>query len=150
MKPNNTTRAVVEAEEASTSEEAAVQTFLDHVTGRACDRDADQDRDRRGGVHMIRITCFSNDTLESGRRTLAKFEDGNTVFDQQKAKSKALYWLDDMLDAVKGFSLFAALNDIQAECNLDKEHPLFPNKTEMPLCILNLVLKEHGLELEED
>ena len=99
---------------------------------------------------MIRITCFSNDPYGDERRTLAEFEDGDTVLDQQKAKSKALYWLDDMLDAVKGFSLLSALNDIQVECNLDKEHPPFPNKTEMPLCILNLVLKEHGLRLEED
>lgn len=99
---------------------------------------------------MIKITCCTNDPDEGDCRTLATFEDGDTVFDQQKAKSKALYWLDDMLDAVKGFSLFTALNDIQAECNLDKEHPPFPNKTQMPLCILNLVLKEHGLKLEED
>lgn len=83
-------------------------------------------------------------------RTLATFEDGNTVLDRQTAKSKALHWLDDMLDAVKGFSLFTALNDIQAECNLDQDPKPFPSKMEMPLCILNLVLREHGLELEEE
>ena len=99
---------------------------------------------------MIRITCCSNDPVDCGQRTLAKFEDGHTALDQETALSKALGWLDDMLDAVKGFSLYTALNGIQAECNLDKEHPPFPSKTEMPLCILNLVLKEHGLELEED
>lgn len=99
---------------------------------------------------MIRITCYTNDPVGGDRRTLAKFEDGDTAFDRETALSKALGWLDDMLDAVKGFSLFTALNDIQAECNLDKEHPPFPNKYAMPLCILNLVLKEHGLTLEED
>lgn len=99
---------------------------------------------------MIRITCYTNDPDEGDCRTLATFEDGDTVFDQLKAKSKALYWLDDMLDAVKGFSLFSALNAIQAECNLDRDPEPFPSKTEMPLCILNLVLKEHGLKLEED
>ena len=99
---------------------------------------------------MIRITCYSTDPNEDDLRTLATFEDGNTVLDQEKAESKALYWLDDMLDAVKGFSLFSALNDIQAECNLGKDPEPFPSKTEMPLCILNLVLKEHGLELKED
>ena len=97
---------------------------------------------------MVKITCFRNDPAEEDLRTLASFEDGDS--DQAKAMSKALYWLDDMLDAVKGFSLFSALNEIQTECNLDKENPMFPKKTEMPLCILNLVLKEHGLELEED
>lgn len=99
---------------------------------------------------MIRITCYSNDPDIGDCRTLAKFEDGNTVLDQEKAEYKALCWLDDMLVAVKGFSLFKALSDIQAECNLDRDPEPFPSKTEMPLCILNLVLKEHGLELEED
>ena len=99
---------------------------------------------------MIRITCYCNDPDEGDRRTLAKFEDGHTAFDQESAKSKALYWLDDMLDAVKGFSFFAALNRIQAECNLDRDPKPFPSKTEMPLCLLNLVLKEHGLQLEEE
>jgi hypothetical protein len=55
-----------------------------------------------------------------------------------------------MLDAVKGFSLFTELNRIQAECNLDKGPKPFPNKTEIPLCILNLMLREHRLKLEED
>lgn len=99
---------------------------------------------------MIRITCLSNDPVDCGRRTLVRFEDGHTALDQETALSKALGWLDDMLYAVKGFSIFMALNKIQDECNLDKDPPPFPDKTEMPLCILNLVLKEHGLEIEED
>ena len=99
---------------------------------------------------MVKVICFRNDPFEEDLRTLASFKDEDTASDQAKAKSKALYWLDDMLDAVKGFSLFSALNEIQTECNLGKENPMFPKKTEMPLCILNLVLKEHGLKLEED
>lgn len=98
---------------------------------------------------MIKVTCYTNDPDEGDRRTLATFEDGNAVSDRQKAKAKALRWLDDLLNAVEGFSLFTTLNRIQAECNLDKDPKPFPSKTEMPLCLLNLVLKEHGLELEE-
>lgn len=99
----------------------------------------------------LRVTCWSwNEDPNGTRRTLAKFEDGHTDLDQQTAQSKAMDWIDDLLDAVKGFSLFSALNDIQAECNLDKDPEPFPSKTEMPLCIVNLVLKEHGLKLEED
>ena len=94
---------------------------------------------------MIKVTCYTNDLDEGDRRTLATFEDGDT----RKAKAEALRWLDDLLDAVEGFSLFTALNKIQAECNLDKDPKPFPSKTEMPLCLLNLVLKEHGLELAE-
>ena len=55
-----------------------------------------------------------------------------------------------MLVAVKGFSLFSELNRIQEECNVGRDPQPFPYKMEMPLCILNLVLKEHGLELKED
>lgn len=98
---------------------------------------------------MIEITCCTCHPDEGDYRTLATFEDGDAAFGGQTAKSKALRWLDDMLYAVKGFSLFATLNRIQAECNLDKDPRPFPAKTEMPLCILNLVLKEHGLELKE-
>ena len=99
---------------------------------------------------MVKITCYANDPAEGDRRTLAVFEDGGPAPGLKTAKSRALRWLDDMLDAVKGFSLFSALNGIQAECNLDRDPKPFPSKTEMPLCIINLVLKEHGLELEEE
>ena len=98
----------------------------------------------------IKITCYSNDPDCGDTRTLAEFEDGKTALDQEPALSKAICWLDDMLEAVKGFSLVSALNDIQTKCNIDKDPPPFPNKYAMPLCIVNLVLKEHGLELEED
>ena len=100
----------------------------------------------------LRVTCWSwNEDPNGTRRTLAEFEDGHGgVLDQQTAQSKAMDWIDDLLDATKNFSLYAALNDIQAECNLDKDPKLFPDKTKMPLCIVNLVLKEHGLRLEED
>ena len=99
---------------------------------------------------MIRITCHSKGHDCGSDRTLATFIDGSTAIDQETAKSKALNWLDDMLDAVKGFGLFAALDRIRAECNLGKDPKPFPSAAEMPLCILNLVLKEHGLELGED
>lgn len=99
---------------------------------------------------MIKITCHTNDPYEGDSRTLATFEDEDPGFDRQKARYKALHWLDDMLNAVKGCSLFEELNEIQAECNQGLDPQPFPKKTEMPLCILNLVLKEHGLELKED
>lgn len=98
----------------------------------------------------LRVTCWSwNEDPNGTRRTLAEFEDGHAVLDQQTAQSKAMDWVDDLLEATKKFSLYTALNDIQAECNLDRDPKPFPDKTKMPLCIVNLVLKEHGLELEE-
>lgn len=101
-------------------------------------------------LKRLSVTCFSNDPAIGVKRTLAVFEDGNSCLDQSTAQSKAMDWLDDMLDATKGFSLYSALDEIQSKCNLDKNPPPFPDKTTMPLCIVNLVLKEHGLEIEED
>lgn len=101
-------------------------------------------------LKRLRVTCFSNDPDIGNERILAVFEDGNSCLDQNTAQSKAMDWLEDLLDATKNFSLYSALNEIQAECNLDKNPPPFPDKTTMPLCIVNLVLKEHGLEIEED
>ena len=64
-------------------------------------------------------------------------------------QGEAMAWADMVLLATAGESLIGELNDIQAECNLDKDPKPFPDKTGMPLCIVNHVLKDHGLELEE-
>ena len=101
-------------------------------------------------LKRLSVTCFSNDPSIGDKRRLAVFEDGNSCLDQQPAQSKAMDWLDDLLDATKGFSLYSALKKIQTECNLDKNPPPFPYLITMPLCIVNLVLKEHGLQIEED
>lgn len=101
-------------------------------------------------LKRLSVTCWSNDPDIGTTRTLATFVDGNNVLDMEPAQSKAMYWLDDLLEATKNFGLFDALKTIQAESNLDKNPPPFPDLTTMPLCIVNLVLKEHGLEIEED
>lgn len=99
----------------------------------------------------LKITCFSTDPYAgSDKRELARFENGNTALDQTNAQIKAMDWLEDLLNAVKHVSLLSKLNEIQAECNLDRDPEPFPNKYTMPLCIVNLVLKEYGLEIEED
>lgn len=100
-------------------------------------------------LKRLRVTCWSTDP-DIGSRTLATFEDGNSVLDMQSAKSKAMYWLEDLLSATNDFSLFDTLDKIQAESNFNKNPPPFPNKVEMPLIIVNLVLKKYGLEIEED
>lgn len=97
---------------------------------------------------MDKIRIVSNSPSTEWQCTLARFEDDASG--RKTALSDALDWLDNMLDAVKGFSFFSALNQIQAECNLDRDPRPFPSKTDIPLCILNLVLKEHGLELKKD
>jgi len=65
------------------------------------------------------------------------------------SQREAMEWADAALLAIAGESLIGELNDIQAECNLDKDPKPFPDKFAMPLCIVNLVLKEFNLELRE-
>lgn len=98
----------------------------------------------------MQITCWTNDPNYCDTRALARFEDGNDALDQQSAQSKATYWLDDLLTATNDFSLISALNKIRNESNLNKNPLPFPDATSMPLCIVNLVLKEYGLQIEED
>ena len=112
---------------------------------------SDTKNNKQKKLKRLSVTCWTTDPDIGDKRTLATFVDGNDVLDREPAQSKAMYWLDDLLEATKNFSLFDALETIQAECNLDKNPPPFPaDLTTMPLCIVNLVLKEHGLEIEED
>jgi len=98
----------------------------------------------------LRITGYAND-MECTDYTFATFEDGGgDILDREPALSKAITWLDNLLVGTSRFSLLSKLNDIQAECNLDKNPPPFPNKYAMPLGIVNLLIKEFGLQIEED
>ena len=101
-------------------------------------------------LKRLSVTCWSNDPDIGNERRLVVFEDGNSCLDQQTAQSKAMYWLEDLLDATNNFSLFDALRKIQNESNFNKNPPPFPNMVDMPLIIVNLLLKEYGLEIEED
>lgn len=67
----------------------------------------------------------------------------------QGSREHAIRWVDHVLSATTGCSLLSMLNDIQCECNTD-ERDAFPSKFTMPLCIINLVLKEFNLEIRED
>ena len=79
----------------------------------------------------------------------------NRVLTLEKTQQDAMLWIDDLLSSVKNISFLGILNNIQAECNLrhwgekqKDEYEIFPDKFKMPLCIINLVLKEHGLKVE--
>lgn len=86
--------------------------------------------------------------------------DGEHTFYTGETQQGAMCWADNLLRCVNGFSLMSKLNDIQSDCNRNVELPkeagggrmvveCFPNKYEMPLIIVNLVIKEHGLKIEE-
>lgn len=100
-------------------------------------------------------TCEECDGgLPQPRRSVYKVVDeqfGETVFYKSGTQEQVTRWLDSLLYAVKGFRLLSALNDIQTECNPGKAGSdgaeVFPNKFSMPLIIVNLVLKEHGLKI---
>ena len=72
-------------------------------------------------------------------------------------KKEAIEWVSEVLHAVKGFSLLNALNEIQGVCKvLGHDHhgvaqtiECFPSKYEMPLLLINLVLKEHGIRIDK-
>lgn len=85
---------------------------------------------------MIRINCV----LDGERMSLATFmNEANTIG-----------WLDNVIAATTGKSLMSRLNEIQLGCRNENGETLFPDKDKMPLCIVNLVLKEFNLEIEED
>lgn len=67
-----------------------------------------------------------------------------------ETQGEAMAWADMVLLATAGESLIGELNDIQGECNLDRDPKPFPGKFAMPLCIVNLVLREFNLMIKED
>ena len=71
-------------------------------------------------------------------------------------KKEAIDWASEVLHEIKNFSLLGSLNEIQTVCKVigptDKNGDAqmiecFPNKSEMPLLLINLVLKEHGIKI---
>ena len=81
---------------------------------------------------------------------------GDRVFGRFSCQKAAMEWVSDVLESTKGFFFLSALNDLQAECNPHvwgmseeerKKNEVFPDKFRMPLAIINLVLKEHGLKI---
>ena len=105
---------------------------------------------------QVRVTCYSHESYEplGGTRTLATFRDGTDVLDQQPALSKALDWLDDLLQATNDFSLHDELGKIRKACDKSAgkagDDHVFRGNADVPLCIVNLVLDKYGLEIEED
>lgn len=96
----------------------------------------------------LKITGYAND-MEGSDYTFATFEDGKGALDQEPALSKAITWLDNLLDGTSHFSLLSKLNEMQVVCNRDKDPKPFPDKFAMPVCIVNLLVKEFGLQIEE-
>ena len=107
-------------------------------------------------VSQVRVTCYSQESYEplGGTRTLATFRDGTDILDRQPAVSKALDWLDDLLQATNNFSLHDELRKIREACDKSAgktgDDHVFRGNDDVPLCIVNLVLDKYGLEVEED
>ena len=75
------------------------------------------------------------------------------TFANYSNQEDAMRWVDNLLEAIEGYSFLSELNEIQAECNphswgTPENDKVFPDKFKMPLKIINLVLKEHGLKIE--
>lgn len=73
--------------------------------------------------------------------------DGNTWMVARFSCAKiALDWCENVVHAICGKSIMVELNTIQTEVDT-KKNPSFTFKHEIPLVILNLVLKQYNLEL---
>ena len=63
-------------------------------------------------------------------------------------QENAMRWLDLVVEKItKGkVSIWSELNDLQRDCiNEQTEETIFPDKTKIPLAIVNLILKEYGV-----
>lgn len=82
----------------------------------------------------------------------------HTELNSFPTKREAIDWVSEVLYEIKHFSLLNALNEIQGVCKVlgpaDKNGDAqmiecFPSKYEMPLLLINLVLKEHGIRIDK-
>ena len=80
---------------------------------------------------------------------------GDNEFETFPTQRAAMEWVDNLLYTVKKFSLLSTLNEIQGvswcKCGDGKDQLAtpFPNKFDMPLIIVNLALKEHGIKISK-
>lgn len=95
----------------------------------------------------VTIKCWSND-FNVYDRELAKFKDGDSVFDQESAMSKALSWLDDILSAVSDFDLIDEFEKLRHKLNQGKSPEPFPTYVSLPVEIVELMLKEFKLKID--
>lgn len=115
-----------------------------------------QEPEQAPKARKCKITCYSHALYEpmGGTRTLASFEDGTSALDQQPAVSKALDWLDDLLEATNNFSLHGELKKIREACDKAAgktgDDCVFRSNADVPPCIVNLILDKYGLTLEDD
>jgi hypothetical protein len=79
-----------------------------------------------------------------------QFYDGDTVLFECESKRGIICWLENLLRAVERFSLLSELNDIQSDCHGDDGKTVFPDKFEMPIKIINLVIQKFRLRVEEE
>ena len=94
----------------------------------------------------------SNDAAASPANVLVRGyrEDGwggTPVFIRTTTREQAIRWADALLENVKpGVSLLSELNDIQTD---EDGKVVFESKWDIPLKLVNLILKTHGLYIEE-
>lgn len=86
---------------------------------------------------MVRLRIVNNDG-------------GITVFSEPVERRLDLYWKIDALLAsitMGRIHFMSVLNDLQSD---DNGKTVFENKSDISLCIVNLVLLPYGLEVKED
>lgn len=71
------------------------------------------------------------------------------TFYKADTQEKVTRWLDELLMCTNDFSLMSKLNDLQTECYTCGKGGVeaFPSKFDIPLMVVNLIIKDFGLEI---
>lgn len=78
-----------------------------------------------------------------------KGRDGSVFASDIRKLGLALNWVDKLLECTHHASLMSKLNDIQRDVRTKDGMTVYEYKDQIPLSIVNLVLREYGLEIEE-
>lgn len=76
-----------------------------------------------------------------------QFYDGDATLFECETKSGIICWLENVLMATNRFSLLSELNDVQADCHDENGKTVFPDKYEMPIKIINLLIQKFKLRV---
>ena len=69
--------------------------------------------------------------------------------ESRNAKSMAINWINDVLEATNGFSLMSELNDLQGAFRTESGVTI-ESKYDFPLMVINALIRPYNLLLAED
>jgi len=76
-----------------------------------------------------------------------QYYDGDATLFESDSQKEIVNWLENVLMATNHFSLMSELNSVQANCHDKSGKTVFPNKYEIPIKIINLVIQKFRLTI---